>query len=425
VERHGPLLFAIARRIVGPELSDDVVQQTLMRAWEALRAGTEVKNVPAWLSQITRNVALTEYARQRATPEALSAELVDPQSVPRSVEQRIAVQQVLLQLAALPEPQRAALLATEFEGRSRRQIAADLGLSEGAVRQLVYRARAALRVIVTAVTPYPFAAWFARRGTDPSATDRLATLLSSTTTGRPGAAEALAGGSVVGGGALVKGGATILAVTALGGGLVWHAALEHAHVLPARDHQASHGVPAATRVEARETVPVHDSRPDPATPVLWSDRTVSQDRTSSVVPTVRSSDRRPDSGHHLATRPRSARHGDDTAADSGSRGGALSRSGSAGEAQSGSDSSGSTSALNHDGSDGSASFGSPQSDQSSGAGVGASPGPAPATGGDGGTGQGTDSGFAGGGPTAVAPVTGTSGGGSSQTQSTTTNAGDD
>jgi RNA polymerase sigma factor (sigma-70 family) len=420
VERHGPLLFAIARRIAGPELSDDVVQQTLMRAWQALRAGTEVKNVPAWLSQITRNVALTEYARQRATPETLSAELADPRSVAGSVEERIAVQEVLQQLAALPEPQRAALLATEFEGRSRRQIAGDLGLSEGAVRQLVHRARAALRVIITAVTPYPFAAWFARRGTDPSATGRLATLLSSGAPGRPGAAEAVAGGTVIGGGALAKGGATILAVTALGGGLVWHAALEHGHVAPMRDHDRTHHVRIAARIESREIVRVDSSRTSAATPVLVSDRAASQKPAASAAMSVRSSGVGADRGERVATHPRSSRRGDDPAADSGSRDAATSGSGLSGKASPGSDSSGRASALNND--DG-ASSGSLQPDQPSGTGTGSSP--TPTTGVDGGTGQSTDAGFAGGAPTAAPPVTGTSGGGQPQTQSTTTSSSDD
>jgi hypothetical protein len=46
-------------------------------------------------------------------------------------------------------------LGMELEGRSRRQLAAELGLTEGAVRQLVHRARDAVRAAMAACVPFP------------------------------------------------------------------------------------------------------------------------------------------------------------------------------------------------------------------------------------------------------------------------------
>jgi hypothetical protein len=58
-------------------------------------------------------------------------------------------------LRELPEPQRAAIVMRELEGLSHEQIAASLGLSGGAVRQSIYRARRALRDATGMLVPMP------------------------------------------------------------------------------------------------------------------------------------------------------------------------------------------------------------------------------------------------------------------------------
>jgi hypothetical protein len=58
-------------------------------------------------------------------------------------------------LRALPEPQRAALVMRELEGLSHEEIAAALGVSGGAARQAIYRARATLREGLGFLLPLP------------------------------------------------------------------------------------------------------------------------------------------------------------------------------------------------------------------------------------------------------------------------------
>jgi len=227
VERHRAGLLGTAGRLVGPQRSEDVVQQALLRAWRSLAAGTEVSHVRGWLHQIVRNTAYSESAGDRGPTDPLPAELADPRSLAGALEQRMVAHDLLEHLAALPERQRTALLKTELEGHSRQQIAAELGLSEGAVRQLVHRARNGVRVAMTAATPYPLAAWAARRGAGPSLAERLASLTGAAGSGRPGAIEGLAAGSAAGGDVLVKGAAALLAAGALGGGLAWQSTTGH------------------------------------------------------------------------------------------------------------------------------------------------------------------------------------------------------
>ncbi len=63
--------------------------------------------------------------------------------------------EALAEIARLPSRQHEALVAIAIQGRSRSEVAERMGLSEGAVRQLVHRARETLRSAVTAVTPFP------------------------------------------------------------------------------------------------------------------------------------------------------------------------------------------------------------------------------------------------------------------------------
>ena len=58
------------------------------------------------------------------------------------VQQRAVAMGALTEMARLPRRQRQAIVGTALDGRPRAEIASTMGLSEGAVRQLVHRARA-------------------------------------------------------------------------------------------------------------------------------------------------------------------------------------------------------------------------------------------------------------------------------------------
>jgi RNA polymerase sigma factor (sigma-70 family) len=155
VQRYRRQLYAAARRLSTDGRAEDLVQQTFLSALAALRAGIEVRHLRGWLHQILRNVAL----RTRASadidldPESGHAATDSAQQV---AERRMRAVGALSELARLPSRQHEALVQTAIQGRSRAEVAGSMGLSEGAVRQLVHRARETLRS-VTALTPYPVA----------------------------------------------------------------------------------------------------------------------------------------------------------------------------------------------------------------------------------------------------------------------------
>jgi RNA polymerase sigma factor (sigma-70 family) len=161
VERYRSSLERYARRLVGEGSSDDVVQDAVLRAWIALDGGVEVHHARAWLYRIVHNVAMAALSRPGGRDEPLGEHLPAADDPAGEVERRMHARDVFARVAALPARQREALLLTAVAGVSGEQAADALGVSEGATRQLVHRARASLRSVATALTPLPFVDWAA------------------------------------------------------------------------------------------------------------------------------------------------------------------------------------------------------------------------------------------------------------------------
>jgi RNA polymerase sigma factor (sigma-70 family) len=151
VVRHRPDLVRVCARIVGDGDAEEAVQEALMRAHGALLRGHEVRSAPAWLRRIARNSALnllrTRSARMESARECAGVE----QGV---AEERLSVDELTAALRALAPRQREAIVMRELEGRSYAEIADRLGTSPGAVRQLLNRARTAVRARLAALLPW-------------------------------------------------------------------------------------------------------------------------------------------------------------------------------------------------------------------------------------------------------------------------------
>jgi RNA polymerase sigma factor (sigma-70 family) len=158
VERYRRPLLRYVRRLLPDGRAEDVVQAAFMSAWSSLRGGAEVRDLRPWLYRIAHNGAVNVLKRAGEHHDQL-ADTRDGAAGPEiEVERRDDVRRALHGIAALPSRQRAALLAVAVEGRSHTEVAAELGLSDGALRQLVHRARTSVRAVATLLTPPPVAA---------------------------------------------------------------------------------------------------------------------------------------------------------------------------------------------------------------------------------------------------------------------------
>jgi RNA polymerase sigma factor (sigma-70 family) len=154
--RYGAPLRSYAASIVSASRADDVTQEAFTKAYLALRGTDKEIQLRPWLYRIVRNTALTDI-RDEPRPGVELDEAVAAGMTPEQLaEQREDIRLLMAGLRELPEPQRAAIVMRELEGLSHEQISASLGLSSGAVRQSIYRARRALRDGIGVLLPMPF-----------------------------------------------------------------------------------------------------------------------------------------------------------------------------------------------------------------------------------------------------------------------------
>lgn len=146
VRRYERPLMRHCERIVGGVGAQDAVQETFLCAWSAIRAGVEVRALRAWLFTIAHRKAIAALRDRGRCAAELPEGLSDGRSLVEQVDRSARVRSTFAALAGLPADQREALLASAVHGASGRQIARELGVDEPGVRQLVFRARSALRV---------------------------------------------------------------------------------------------------------------------------------------------------------------------------------------------------------------------------------------------------------------------------------------
>ena len=155
VERYRRQLMRTCRRVLPEARAEDALQQALLAAWTAIDRGDEVRELRPWLHRIAHNTSLNLLRQSGYDYDQLQESLRIADAPGDELERRAVMRQTLQGLASLPPRQREALLAIAIEGRSQDEVAGDLGLSTGAVRQLVHRARSSLRAAATAVVPLP------------------------------------------------------------------------------------------------------------------------------------------------------------------------------------------------------------------------------------------------------------------------------
>lgn len=140
-----PGLRAFARSLAhDPDTADDLVQETMARAWEKHHQFQEGTNLRAWLFTILRN---TFYSRTRKAsrevedPEGLHAQKL---STPPAQLAHIEFQDFLGAFEKLSPEHREALMLVGASGLAYDEAAAVCGVAVGTMKSRVNRARAAL-----------------------------------------------------------------------------------------------------------------------------------------------------------------------------------------------------------------------------------------------------------------------------------------
>ena len=147
-----PQLRAFGRSLSGNrDLADDLVQETLMKAWAArsrFQAGT---NMRAWTFIILRNLFLSQMRRSRFTGEwdDLTADRL--LAAPAGQDRQIELGDVQRALQHLPQTQREALILVGAGGFAYEEAADICGVAVGTIKSRVARGRVARAVVHAAV----------------------------------------------------------------------------------------------------------------------------------------------------------------------------------------------------------------------------------------------------------------------------------
>src|SRR4051794_23239423 len=146
VQRHEAPLTAYARQVLGGRHHDaeECVQDAFVRALRSMRSNDAEIALRPWLHAIVRNRCLDQLRKPNRTTDLDPHEAVLADHGPGPVSMiahRQKLDDVVAGLEQLPERQRRALVMHELEDRSHSSIGRALGVSAGASKALVCRAR--------------------------------------------------------------------------------------------------------------------------------------------------------------------------------------------------------------------------------------------------------------------------------------------
>jgi RNA polymerase sigma-70 factor, ECF subfamily len=140
-----PILRAFALSLTNdPSRADDLVQDTILRAWTHRSRFQPGTNLEAWLFTILRNSFYSEHRKRKHEVEDPGETYAGRLSVPPAQEAGLEMNELRLALACLPGRQREVLLLVGVEGLSHEKVAAIQGVAVGTIKSRVNRARSRL-----------------------------------------------------------------------------------------------------------------------------------------------------------------------------------------------------------------------------------------------------------------------------------------
>jgi RNA polymerase sigma factor (sigma-70 family) len=144
-----PHLRAFGRSLSGSrDLADDLVQETLLKAWAARKRFQAGTNMRAWTFIILRNLFLSQMRRARFKGEWDEITASRLLAAPASQDRHIELGDMQRALMHLPQPQREALILVGAGGFAYEEAAEICGCAVGTIKSRVARGRVALETLL-------------------------------------------------------------------------------------------------------------------------------------------------------------------------------------------------------------------------------------------------------------------------------------
>jgi RNA polymerase sigma-70 factor (ECF subfamily) len=151
-EEHGDALFAHALRLTSGDRqrAEDLVQETLLRAWQHPEAlDPERGSVRAWLFTTARNLAIDAWRRRAArVGEVITDVPPETPGVVDDTDRAVESWLVAEALSRLSRPHRDVLVECFYQGRSVAEAATRLGVPAGTVKSRTHYALRSLKLVL-------------------------------------------------------------------------------------------------------------------------------------------------------------------------------------------------------------------------------------------------------------------------------------
>ena len=145
-------LFRLALRItLNYAEAEDVVQETMIKVWNRRDQWDEIESIEAFCLTICRNISIDKMKKAENQNQSLEEEHDAPDRSYASNPEEQAVQRDRIELIRrlinnnLPEKQRSAMQLRDLEGKSYKEIAEIMAISEEQVKINIYRARQTIK----------------------------------------------------------------------------------------------------------------------------------------------------------------------------------------------------------------------------------------------------------------------------------------
>lgn len=152
---HDSLKAFILRRVSDEDLTNDLLQDVFLRIHSSIGSLKNSSRVQSWVYQIARNVIIDHYRSKKQKEE-----LNESHHPTEKIDEEDAVGRLTPALRsminALPEPYREALILTEIEGISQKELSVRWGISFSGAKSRVQRGRAMLREMLERCCHFEF-----------------------------------------------------------------------------------------------------------------------------------------------------------------------------------------------------------------------------------------------------------------------------
>jgi len=147
-EHAGPLLGYVIKLTDGDrQRAEDVVQETLLRAWRHPESLDPSRgSLRPWLWTVARNIVVDAARARRARPQEVAEDALAVIPVEDQIDQALLSWEVAEALGTLSDDHRAVLVETYYRGRTVAEAAEVLGIPAGTVKSRAFYALRALRL---------------------------------------------------------------------------------------------------------------------------------------------------------------------------------------------------------------------------------------------------------------------------------------